>query len=66
MALRATLTARRDKEKLRQNQNLRLRLQGLMNKEWSILKPLASNIDEVNPKQKRSGKDWYLWHIFEI
>jgi hypothetical protein len=33
MALRATPTARRDKEKLRQNQKSRLLLQGVMNED---------------------------------
>jgi predicted amidophosphoribosyltransferase len=33
MALKATPTSRKDKEKLRQNQKLRLLLQGLMNEE---------------------------------
>ncbi len=56
MALRTTPTARRDKEKLRQNQKLGLLLQRLMNEERPIVKALRRNIDEVNPKQIEAAK----------
>jgi len=51
MALRGTPTARRDKEKLRQNKKSRLLL-STNESRMTYLKP-AREIDEVNPKQLR-------------